>query len=166
MNKKHLFHHWEINQCSTFLECLLYFNIFSTRKGTNLCHLTKADMVQDEVVMTLELNIPICLEKMAGNDEKIVVRQQPIFKGKVLILANNDDDKLLHKENGKSHQHNRTSRVLNTQNTKKKNAFTRAGEVMTYLMDQKTWIEFKKQKQTHWNKWKTTQNREVIDDTY
>lgn len=45
--------------------------------------------------MTLELNIPICLEKMAGNDEKIVVRQQPIFKGKVLILANNDDDKLL-----------------------------------------------------------------------
>lgn len=123
MNKKHLFHHWEINQCSTFLECLLYFNIFSTRKGTNLCHLTKADMVQDEVVMTLELNIPICLEKMAGNDEKIVVRQQPIFKGKALILANNDDDKLLHKENGKSHQHNRTSRVLNTQNKKKKRIY-------------------------------------------
>lgn len=46
-------------------------------------------MVQDKLVMTLKLNI-ICLEKMAGSDEKIVVRQ-PNFEGKVLILANNDD---------------------------------------------------------------------------
>ena len=41
--------------------------------------------------MTLKLNIPICLEKIAGNDGKIVVRQ-PIFKGNMLNLANNDDD--------------------------------------------------------------------------
>lgn len=68
---------------------------------------------------TLKLNNPICLEKLAGNDEKILVRQQSVFKGKVLILANNHDEKFLHNKNEKSHQHNRTSRVPKTHKTRK-----------------------------------------------